>query len=103
MGEAVNMTTTGLIIVALTITLLVWELIAFVFKKRRALLSTWFQKFGFKQPFAMLCLGAIFGHFWMYFPPTLDDESIECPKCKTQLVISLDEKTGDYFAEEEVQ
>lgn len=103
MGDSINMTTTGLIVTACVIALVVWELIAFVANKRRALLSTWFQKFGFKQPFAMLCLGAIFGHFWMYFPPTLDGEPIECPKCKTQFVISLDEKTGDYFAEEEVQ
>jgi hypothetical protein len=99
MGDSINMTTTGLIVTACVIALVVWELIAFVCNKRRALVSTWFQKFGFNNPAAMFSLGALAGHFWMYYRPTMDGEVLECPHCNAKLVVTLNEKTGGYFTE----
>ena len=84
---------------ACVIALIVWELIAFVFNKRRALVSTWFQRFGFSNPAAMFGLGALAGHFWLYYRPTMDGQTIECPHCNSTLTVTLNEKTGDYFAE----
>jgi len=89
-----NMSTTGVIITICGITLLAWEVIAFVAGKKQALLSTWFQKLGFRSPAAVFVVGALAGHFWMYFPPTVDDESVQCPQCHAWLVLSTDPKTG---------
>lgn len=99
MDRIMNMSGTGVLMVVLGIILLAWEILAFVLKKRRALLSTWFQKLGFRAPAAVLVIGMLLGHFWMYFPPTVDDERVVCPHCGKTLVLSVDEKTGDLKAD----
>jgi hypothetical protein len=93
-----NMDGSSVVVVVVSIILLVWETLAFVMKKPRALLSTWMQKFGFRNPAAALIVGMFLGHFWMYFPPTIDDERVVCPHCRTTLVLSIDEETGDVRA-----
>ena len=93
------MTTAGLVVTACVIALVVWEIVAFVAGRKRALLSTWFQKFGFRSPAAILGLGMLMGHFWMYFPPTVDDEPVQCPCCKSQLILNVDAETGDLTAD----
>lgn len=98
MDSVMNMSGTGVLIVVLGIALLTWEILAFVLRKRRALLSTWFQKLGFRAPAAALLIGMLLGHFWMYFPPTVDDEQVVCPHCQQTLVLCVDEKTGDLTA-----
>ena len=98
-ASSINMTTAGLVVTSCVIGLVVWELIAFVAGRKRALLSTWFQKFGFRSPAALVGIGMLMGHFWMYFPPTMDDEPVMCPCCKSHLVLNLDAKTGDLTAE----
>lgn len=98
-ASAINMTTAGLVVTACVIALVVWEIIAFVVGKKRALLSTWFQKFGFRSPAAMLGLGMLMGHFWMYFRPTVDGESVLCPCCQSKLILGLDNETGELTAE----
>ena len=60
-----NMTTTGVIMTACGIVLLIWEVLAFVLNKKQALISTWFQKLGFRSPAAVFVIGALAGHFWM--------------------------------------
>lgn len=97
-GDFLTMSNSGLIITVCCIILLVWELLAFIFGKRRALLSTWFQKLGFRAPAAVFALGALAGHFWMYFPPTIDDEVVQCPQCKARLTLNIDTQTGDLTA-----
>lgn len=87
----INMTTTGVILIACGIVLLVWEILAFVLNKKQALISTWMQKFGFRSPAAVFVLGMLVGHFWCYFPPTLDDEQVVCPHCRYQLRLKIDE------------
>ncbi len=96
-----NMTGTGVLMVVTGVFLLAWEILAFVTGSRRALLSTWFQKLGFRSPIAVLVIGMLLGHFWMYFPPTVDDELVVCPHCGKTLVLNVDEKTGDLTASEE--
>jgi uncharacterized membrane protein SpoIIM required for sporulation len=71
----INMTWTGVIIIAAATTLLAWEIIAFVQRKRRARISTWVQKFGFKSPIGVFVIGIYIGHFWTYYPPTIDDDA----------------------------
>lgn len=94
-----NMTGSSVVMVVAAIILLVWECLAFGFGKRRALLSTWFQKLGFRAPAAVFILGMLAGHFWLYFPPTLDDERVICPKCRETLRFNVDMKTGDLTAD----
>ena len=89
-----NRSGTGVLIVITGIVLLSWEILAFVTGSRRALLSTWFQKLGFRSPIAILVIGMLLGHFWMYFPPTLDDEKVDCPHCGHSLTLTIDEETG---------
>lgn len=91
------MTTTGVIMVACGIVLLVWEVLAFVFNKKQALISTWFQKLGFRSPAAVFVIGALAGHFWMYFPPTVDGDRVVCPRCRSQLELTVTE-TGQLTA-----
>ncbi len=93
-----NMTTTGVVLTACGIVLLAWEILAFVFGKKRALISTWFQKLGFRAPAAVFVLGALAGHFWLYFPPTLDNESVKCPQCDAWLILNVDASTGELTA-----
>lgn len=93
-----NMSTTGVIMTACGVILLIWEVLAFVFNKRQALISTWFQKLGFRSPAAVFVLGALAGHFWMYFPPTVDGEAVQCPKCDATLQLNVDTTTGDITA-----
>lgn len=100
MDSIMNMSGTSVLMVTIGIILLAWEILAFALKKRRALLSTWFQKLGFTNPAAVLVIGMLLGHFWMYFPPTIDDERVVCPHCRTTLVLSIDEETGDVRAEQ---
>jgi hypothetical protein len=89
--QDINMTWTGVLIIFVGIVLLVWEVIVFVKRKRRALISTWMQKFGFYSPLGMFVLGMLAGHFWAYFPPTLDDEQVVCPRCRYQIRLKIDE------------
>ena len=96
-----NMTSSGLLVTACVIGLLVWEIVAFVVGRKRALLSTWFQKLGFRAPAATLCIGMLMGHFWMYFPPTVDNEPVVCPCCSHKLILNVDNETGDLTAESE--
>lgn len=98
MDSVMNMSGTGVLMVTVGIVLLTWEILAFLLQKRRALLSTWFQKLGFRAPAAALIIGMLLGHFWMYFPPTVDDERVVCPHCSKTLVLCVDEKTGDLTA-----
>jgi len=90
--QSINMTTTGVIIIACGIVLLAWEIVAFVLQKRRALLSTWLQKAGFRSPAIVFILGMIAGHVWCYFPPTLDGEKFHCPNCRheCELIVNVD-------------
>mgnify|MGYP000013392344 FL=1 len=97
-----GMSTTGVLMVIIGIMLLAYEIVAFVIGKRRALISTWFQKLGFRAPAAVFVMGMLAGHFWMYFPPTVDDERVVCPKCREILVLNVDSKTGDVVAELQV-
>lgn len=97
-ASSLNMTTAGLVVTSCVIGLVVWELITFVVGRKRALLSSWFQKFGFRSPAAMLGIGMLMGHFWMYFPPTVDDEQVACPCCNANLVLNVDNETGDLTA-----
>lgn len=94
-----NMSGTGVLMVVIGIVLLTWETLAFVFKKRRALLSTWFQKLGFRAPAAMLVVGMFLGHFWMYFPPDVDGEQVVCPKCRETLTLCVDPDRHELTAE----
>ena len=80
------------------IVILVWEVLAFVFNKKQALVSTWFQKLGFRSPATVFVLGALAGHFWMYFPPTIDDEAMKCPQCNSNLTLHVDQQTGTITA-----
>lgn len=100
-ASAINMTTAGLVVTACVIALVVWEIIAFVVGRKQALLSTWFQKFGFRSPAALVGIGMLMGHFWMYFPPTVDNEPVTCPCCKSQLVLNVDNSTGELTANSE--
>ena len=93
-----NMSTTGVIMTACGIVILVWEVLAFVFNKKQALVSTWFQKLGFSSPATVFVLGALAGHFWMYFPPTVDNEPVQCPNCSQQLILHVDPQTGGLTA-----
>lgn len=93
-----NMTTTGVILIAVGIVVLCWEVVAFVKQERRALVSTWMQKFGFRAPASIFVLGMLAGHFWCYFPPTIDDERVECPICNKQLRLTVDERSLDITA-----
>jgi hypothetical protein len=92
------MSGTGVVVVTAGIILLTWEILAFVFKRKRALISTWFQKFGFRYPAAVLVIGMLLGHFWMYFPPTVDDEPVICPHCHQPLTLNVDDTTGEITA-----
>lgn len=85
----VNMTTAGTVVTTCCVILLVWEIIAVISGSRRALLSTVFQKVGFRAPGIVFCVGALVGHFWMYFPPTIDGESVTCPQCHQQLELTI--------------
>lgn len=89
--QQLKMDNTGILIITCAITLCIWEAVAFVKGKKRALISTWWQKFGFRAPSSIFMLGMLAGHFWMYYPPTLDDTRCECPKCEAKLVLSTDE------------
>jgi hypothetical protein len=95
---SLNMTNTGLIIIAVGIVVLAWEIVAFVTKSRRALVSTWMQKFGFRAPASIFVLGMLAGHFWAYFPPSIDDEHVECPSCKKLLNLTVDSQSLDVTA-----
>ena len=88
--QHLNMTTTGVIIISCSIVLLMWEVVAFVRGKRRALISTWMQKIGFRSPIFIFVAGIFAGHFWAYFPPTLDDEHVVCPHCLKDFKLRLD-------------
>lgn len=94
-AEFLNMSTTGVIMTGCGIVLLVWEVLAFVFNKKQALISTWFQKLGFRSPAVVFVLGALAGHFWMYFPPTVDNERVQCVQCRSWLALHIDAKTGE--------
>jgi hypothetical protein len=96
---SLNMTGTGVIIIAVGLVVLVWEVVAFVTGNRRALISTWMQKLGFKSPASVFVLGMLAGHFWTYFPPTIDDEQVECPACKKWLKLTIDSQSLDVTAE----
>ena len=48
--QDINMTWTGVIIIFVGVVLLVWEVIVFVKRKLRALISTWMQTFWFHSP-----------------------------------------------------
>ncbi len=93
------MSTTGVLMVIIGIVLLAYEIVAFVIGKRRALLSTWFQKLGFRAPAVVFVMGMLAGHFWMYFPPTVDDEKVICPKCHETLTLTIDPKRNELMAE----
>lgn len=93
-----NMSNFGILVTLICVILLFWETLAFIFKKRRALISTWMQKIGFKSPAVALFVGMIFGHIWMYFPPTLDCENFICPNCQKVIELKTEEKTGDLTA-----
>jgi hypothetical protein len=86
-----NMTGTGVVIVFVGIVLLCWEILAFVLGKRRALISTWMQKLGFRSPITVFVAGIFAGHFWAYFPPTLDDEHVVCPHCRQEFKLQIDD------------
>ena len=94
-----NMTGSSVVMVVVAIILLVWECIAFGFGKRRALLSVWFQKLGFRAPAAVFIAGMLAGHFWLYFPPTVDDERVICPRCRETLTLNVNAETGDLTAD----
>lgn len=89
--DFLSMSNFGILVTIIAIALLVWECLAFIFKKRSALISTWMQKIGFKSPAVALFVGMILGHVWMYFPPTIDNEKIICPNCKAELNLKTDE------------
>jgi hypothetical protein len=95
----IGMSTTGVLMVAIGIVVLCYEIIAFVLRKRRALLSVWIQKLGFRAPGAILIIGMILGHCLMYFPPTIDDERVICPKCRETLTLNVNAETGDLTAD----
>jgi hypothetical protein len=95
---SLNMTHTGVVIIAVGIVVLVWEVVAFVTRSRRALVSTWMQKFGFRAPASIFVLGMLAGHFWAYFPPSIDDENVECPSCKKLLNLTVDSQSLDVTA-----
>lgn len=95
----IGMSTTGVLMVTIGIVVLVYEILAFVLQKRRALVSTWFQKLGFRAPAVVFVLGMLAGHFWMYFPPTVDDETVVCPRCRETLVLRVDVSSGDLSAD----
>jgi hypothetical protein len=79
--QHLNMTTTGVIIIACSVVLLAWEVVAFVSGRRQALVSSWMQRFGFRSPLGMLSLGVMLGHCFAYFPPVVDGEKLQCPAC----------------------
>lgn len=89
----------GLLVTIGGITCLTWEILAYVFKQKRGLISTWMQKIGFRNPAVALSVGMILGHVWMYFPPTVDDEPVQCPCCKSHLVLNVDNETGELTAD----
>ena len=96
--NSLNMTNTGVMIICVGLVILVWEVIAFVRNSRRALVSTWMQKFGFRAPASIFVLGILAGHFWAYFPPSIDDERVECPSCKKLLNLTVDFQSLDVTA-----
>lgn len=97
--QFLNMSNFGLLFTICAIICLTWEILAFVFKQNRGLISTWMQKIGFRNPAVALCLGMILGHVWMYFPPTVDQEVVTCPCCTVKLMLKMDNETGKLTAE----
>lgn len=91
-----------IIITTCIVSLSIYEIIAvFFYKNKQSFISTIMQKAGFKSPFIAFGFGTLVGHFWMYYPPTLDGEIIKCVNCNKEFVIKADENTGNYLAEQE--
>jgi hypothetical protein len=91
-----------IIITTCIVSLSIYELVAvFFYKNKQSFISTIMQKAGFKSPFIAFGFGTLVGHFWMYYPPTLEGEIIKCNNCHEEMLIKIDEKTNNYYAEKE--
>lgn len=63
------MTYTRLFMTAAMIIIALYDLVAVTFFGVDGSVSRWFQETGFNQPFVILVIGFLLGHFFGYMPP----------------------------------
>ena len=70
---------TKFIMTATMIVLALYDLVAVQFFGIDGSVSRWFQNTGFNQPFIVLVIGFLLGHFFGYMPPSWYPKSTESP------------------------